>query len=72
MLIELVCFELRKAVYTLRLFSDGLVLLMLGKDGLSVFAGMFLYEAFESHGLFPLFFREGICFWNSIHLLSLI
>jgi hypothetical protein len=71
MLIELICFELRKAVCAFWLFSDGLILLVLGKDGLSVSAGMFLYEAFESHWLLPVVFRECICFLISIHLLSL-
>jgi len=69
MLIELTCLELRQAAYAFWFFADGLGLLVLGKDCLSIFAGMFLYESFESHLLLPLEFREGICFLSSIHLL---
>lgn len=70
MLIELACFKLRKAAYAFWLFADGLVLLVFGKDCLSIFACMFLYEAFESHWQLPLIFDESICFLNSIHPLS--
>ena len=69
MLVELIGLELRKAAYTFWLFSYGLVLLVLGKDCLRIFVGMFLYEFFESHLLLPLEFREGICFLSSIQLL---
>ena len=60
MLIELACLELRKTAYTFWLFADGLIFLMLGIDCLSIFAGMFLYKAFESHWWLPLDFHEGI------------
>ncbi len=72
MLVELIGLELRKAAYAFWLFSYGLVLLVLGKDCLRIFAGMFLDESFESHWLLPQVFRDGICFLSSIHLLSLI
>ena len=54
MLIELVSFELRKAAYAFWFFADGLVLFVFCKDCLSIFAGMFLDESFESHWLIPL------------------
>ena len=72
MLIELTCLELRQAAYAFWFFADGLVLLVLGKDCLSIFEGMFLYESFESHLLLPMTFCEvikGIFFVSSIHLL---
>jgi hypothetical protein len=55
MLVELVGLELCEAVYAFWLYSDGLVLLVLGKDCLRIFAGMFLDESFEPHWLLPLF-----------------
>ncbi len=72
MLVELIGLELRKAADTFWLFSDGLVLLVLGKDCLRIFVSMFLDESFQSHWLLPQVFREGIFFQKSIHLLSLI
>ena len=69
MLIELTCLELRQAAYAFWFFADGLVLLVLGKDCLSIFAGMFLDAFFESHWLIPRVFREGVCFLSSIQLL---
>ena len=69
MLIELTCLELRQAAYEFWFFADGLVLLVLGKDCLSIFEGMFLDEFFESHWLIPRVFREGVCFLSSIQLL---
>jgi hypothetical protein len=72
MLIELVGFELRKAAYVFWLFSDELIMLVLGKDCLRVFAGVFLEGNFEPHWLLPRVFREGICYLSSIHVLSLI
>ena len=55
MLIELTCLELRQAAYAFWFFADGLVLLVLGKDCLRIFVGMFLDESFEPHWLLPLF-----------------
>ena len=72
MLVELIGLELRKAAYAFWLFSYGLVLSVLGKDCLRIFASMFLDESFESHWLLPQVIRDGICFLSSIHLLSLI
>ena len=72
MLIELTCLELRQAAYAFWFFADGLVLLVLSKDCLCIFAGMFLDESFESHLLLPMTFCEvikGIFFVSSIHLL---
>ncbi len=72
MLVELIGLELRKVAYAFWLFSYGLVLLVLGKDCLRIFAGMFLDESFEPHWLLPQVFRDGMVFLRSIHLLSLI
>ena len=72
MLIELVGLELRKTAQAFWLYSDGLIILMLGKDCLRIFVGMFLDESFESHWLLPQVFRDGMAFLGSIHLLSLI
>ena len=72
MLVELIGLELRKAADTFWLFSDGLVLLVLGKDCLRIFVSMFLDESFQSHWLLPQVFHEGMVFQKSIHLLSLI
>ena len=66
MLIELVSFELRKAAYAFGFFADGFVLFVFGKDCLSIFAGMFLDESFESHWLIPLVLLESIGFLSSI------
>ena len=72
MLIELVGFELRETAYAFWLYSDGLIILMLGKDCLRIIFGMFLDESFEPHWLLPQVFGDGILFLSSIHLLSLI
>ena len=72
MLVELIGLELRKAAYTFWLFSDGLVLLVLGKDSLRIFVSMFLNEFFESHWFLPLVFHEGICFLSSIQFLEVM
>lgn len=68
MLVELVSLELCEAAYTFWFYSDGLVLLMLNKEGLGIFVSMLLDETFESHWLFLYVFREGISALRSIHL----
>ena len=67
MLVELVSLELCEAAYAFWLYSDGLVLLMLSKEGLCIFVSVLSYEAFESHWLFLCVFRVGMAFLGSIH-----
>lgn len=62
MLIELACFKLGKVAYTFRLFSNGLVYYVFCKDGLSVFASMFVDERFKSQWLFPMVFGDDFTF----------
>ena len=62
MLVELIGLELREAVYAFWLYSDGLILLMLGKESVRIFVSVLSYETFEPHWLFPQVFHEGIAF----------